>query len=334
MGDRGPSEAVGRDGYRWCKALVAVRMVRGSACLYQLLIVPGLVHLEQMYLLALATWADMMCCSRPWRRLIFLHLSGRSNSKLVDRVRLAKQDEVVCSRWETRDGCDSDWERAACRCEIPSGFADAVPQACRRAQELAWEIDGGCAHRPYQASGVDCTSYYYDALLDAEVARARCHLQAGRRIAGVDTGQKVVRIPWVERRRRAVDGRGQQQALGCAVVTGKAPPLGAAGEAELFRVCTAWHAESQVVEACWRSDAARAAMGWMDGGRSGAVLALVGRQGRMDGWMDGSLMCRLTAARSTQTSLEIGSSACSGLLAASAGTQDTSETRAGDGAHI
>jgi hypothetical protein len=65
MGDRGPSESVDRDGYHWCKALVAAHTVRGSACLYQRLMVPGLVHLEEIYLLARVILADMMCCSRP-----------------------------------------------------------------------------------------------------------------------------------------------------------------------------------------------------------------------------------------------------------------------------
>ena len=40
-------------------------------------------------------------------------------------------------KWETLDGCDIGSEKAACRCEIPNGFADAVPRVCMRAQELA-----------------------------------------------------------------------------------------------------------------------------------------------------------------------------------------------------
>ena len=85
----------------------------------------------------------------------------------------------------------------------------------------------------------------------------------------------MVRFPWMKRRRRAVDGDEQQQALGCAVVTGRAPPLVRAGVAALFRVCTAWHAKSQIWwrRSRWISHAARAVMGWMDG-RESEVLAL------------------------------------------------------------
>lgn len=76
------------------------------------------------------------------------------------------------------------------------------------------------------------------------------------------------------------------------MVTDTAPPLGAAGVSWDGLVCTAWHAKSQGSRrrerASWRSDAAWAAMKWMDGGMGVDGLAEAdGNGGWMDGWRNG-----------------------------------------------
>ena len=121
------------------------------------------VILDRLDLLVLATSADMECSSRLSQQT-FLHLLGRSNSRRGDRVQMATRAWVVCWPMGMPDGCDSGWERAACRCGSRSGFAGAVRRACMRVQELAWAIGDGSARRPCQASGAGCTSYYYDVL--------------------------------------------------------------------------------------------------------------------------------------------------------------------------
>ena len=65
--------------------------------------------------------------------------------------------------------------------------------------------------------------------LGVRVARLRCHLQVDRWTARDSGGQAVVRVPWVDRKRRVVDESRQQRDGGCAVVTITAPPLGATG---------------------------------------------------------------------------------------------------------
>lgn len=166
----------------------------------------------------LATSADMVCCSHPWPST-FLRLSDRSSSRLVDRVRMAIRVEVACLSKERRDGCDSGLERAACHCESPSDFADVARPGYMRAQEPAWAIGDGCgARRPCRASGVGCTSYYYDVLKGAKVARLTCHRRGDRCITGDSSGQAEVRVSWADRVGRAVDGGRQQRADGCAVV--------------------------------------------------------------------------------------------------------------------
>lgn len=189
---------------------------------------PQRVILERVDLHVLATSADMVYLSRLSQQ-IFLHLLGRSNSRPDDRVQMGTQVSVACWSKETRDGCDSGLEKAACRCESPSDFAGVVQRVCMRVQELAWAIGGGFARRPFRASGVSCTSYYYDVLLSVRIARLRCHLQVDRWTARDSGGQAVVRVPWVDRKRRVVDGSRQQRDGGCAVVTITAPPLGATG---------------------------------------------------------------------------------------------------------
>jgi len=143
--------------------MIAAHMAYGSSHVCQSLIAPQRAILERIDLLVLATSADMVCSSRLSQQT-FLHLSGRSSSRLGDRVQTATPFWVVCWPREMLGGCDSDWERAACRCGSRSGFAGAVRRACMRVQELAWAIDGGSARRPCRASGAGCTSYYYDVL--------------------------------------------------------------------------------------------------------------------------------------------------------------------------
>jgi hypothetical protein len=157
MGDRELSES-DHDGCRLCSLTIAAHMADDSGQLRQFL--NALEHVV-LDLHVLVTSADMACCSRPWPS-IFLHLLGRSSSRLVDRVRMARRAEMVCSPRARPDGCDSDSERVVCHCEIPSGFAGVVRRECMRAQELAWAIGGCGVHPPCQASGVGCTSYYYD----------------------------------------------------------------------------------------------------------------------------------------------------------------------------
>jgi hypothetical protein len=161
MGGRERSESVDRDGSRWCKLMIAAHMVYDSSHDCQFVVPPYRVILAQIDLHVLATSADMVC----WSRLsqpIFPHLSGRSNSKLDDRVQMAMQVSVVCWPREMPDGCDSGSEKAACRCESPIDFAGVVRRACMRVQELAWAIDGGSARPPCRASGVGCTFYHYN----------------------------------------------------------------------------------------------------------------------------------------------------------------------------
>jgi hypothetical protein len=158
VGDRELAESVDHDGCRLCSLTIAAHMAYDSGQLRQFLIALEHVVLD---LHVSATSADMACYSRPWPS-IFLHLSGRNSSRLVDRVRTATQVEVVYSSRARLDGCDSDSERAVCHCETPIGFAGVVRRVCMRAQELAWAIGGYGAHPPCRAFGVGCTSYYYD----------------------------------------------------------------------------------------------------------------------------------------------------------------------------
>ena len=131
--------------------MIAAHMAYDSSHGCQSLIAPQRVILDRFDLLVLATSADMECSSRLSQQT-FLHLLGRSNSRRGDRVRMATRVWVVCWPMGMPDGCDSGWERAACRCESQSGFAGAVRRACMRVQELAWAIDGGSARRPCRAS--------------------------------------------------------------------------------------------------------------------------------------------------------------------------------------
>ena len=143
--------------------MIAAHMACGSSHSCQSLIALQRVTLKRIDFLVLVTSADMVCLSRLSQQ-IFLHLLGRSSSRRDDRVQMATRVWVVCWLREMPDDCDSGWEKAACRCESRSGFAGAVRRACMRVQELAWAIGGGSARRPWQASGVGCTSYYYDVL--------------------------------------------------------------------------------------------------------------------------------------------------------------------------
>lgn len=154
---------VDHGGSRWCTQMIAAHMAYGSSNGCQSLIDPQRVILERFDLLVLVTSADMVCLSRLSQQT-FLHLLGRSNSRRGDRVQMATRVWEVCWPMEMPDGCDSDWEKAACRCESRSGFAGAVRRACMRVQELAWAIGDGSARRPCRASGAGCTSYYYDVL--------------------------------------------------------------------------------------------------------------------------------------------------------------------------
>ena len=131
--------------------MIAAHMAYGSSHGCQSLIAPQRVILQRFDLLVLATSADMECLSRPSQQT-FLTFLGRSNSRRGDRVQTATRVWVVCWPMGMPDGCDSGWERAACRCESQSGFAGAVRRACMRVQELAWAIDGGSARRPCRAS--------------------------------------------------------------------------------------------------------------------------------------------------------------------------------------
>ena len=160
-------------------------MACGSSHGCQSLLAPQRVILERIDLLVLVTSADMVCLSRLSQQ-IFLHLLGRSSSRRDDRVQMATRVWVVCWPMGMPDGCDSGWERAACRCESRSGFAGAARRACMRVQELAWAIDGGSARRPCRASDVGCTSYYYDvccgcASRAAKVPSAGRSMDRGRR---------------------------------------------------------------------------------------------------------------------------------------------------------
>jgi len=163
MGGRELWESGDRGDYRSCKLMIAAHKVYDSSHACQYLMLPQRVILERIDLHVLATSADMVYLSRLSQQ-IFLHLLGRSNSRPGDRVQMGTQVSVACSSKETRDGCDSGSEKAACRCESPSDFAGVVQRVCMRVQELAWAIGGGFARRPFRASGVSCTSYYYDVL--------------------------------------------------------------------------------------------------------------------------------------------------------------------------
>ena len=163
MGGRELSAFVDRGGFHWCKPMIAARMAYGSSPCRQSLIAPQRVVLGRFDLLVPATSADMVCPSRLSQQT-FLHLLGRSNWRRGDRVRMATRVWVACWPMEMADGCDSGWERAACRCESRSGFAGAGRRACMCVRQLARAIGDGSARRPCQAPGAGRTSRCYDVL--------------------------------------------------------------------------------------------------------------------------------------------------------------------------